>query len=471
MNGHLSERQLEYYLRFREKLSEDEERNITEHLEFCHLCRDHLEVLEAYLNDVDSELSQPPGERDHTLVNKILGVDRKDVLPSKSLVKTYEAPLKTYRSSFSSKIVGYVRRHPVRTVTVTAASMAFIFVLFFMSHWLDRNPSYAEVENNVLQVFNSSGDVLWNLPADGIPEDVTSKNQQSEWKYLSLTNVDGNGLNEILITGNSETGRFSTGVLYCFNSDGAIQWEQSIQTPEPFAREKNTNVSKWVIKDFFAYNLTGREKPQLFAFANAGRWSPGVFYEVEPSTGEILQSYWHTGHLQIAEILRAGAGNDKIFLGAINDTYDRAALTILDPNNFNGQGTREKIFKSEAIPQAKEKYYITFKPSVLSDNLNNAPFNQVREIFTTNEGNLVVRADERLSRLSPTQNVSVYYVFDKNFEVLEVYGDDNFNKRYSELYEAGELDMPLNEQYWEKLKNSVRYWDGEEFIGEAIKVN
>ncbi len=468
--NHLTDKQLELWLRSKEALDQEETKSMSAHLDKCRLCSERVQSMKVYYNELEQELAREPGEREYKIASKIYQKRSKSALPSNSLIQTYEAPLKTYNRSLPLEFFSYLRCHPVSSATVVAASVIIGIFLFSVKPELKQNPSYVEVQRNILSAYDRSGDVIWNIPANGMPNNVSSTDQppnSGKAEYLKLKDIDGNKTKEILLTGDSDHKGFSRDTLYCLNGNGTMRWKQGISVPGEFVGSRHKNIGWWRILDFFVHSNSASQDSQLFAYARAGRWSPSVFYELEPSTGKILQQYWHSGHIQTATTyFNENSENYDLLIGAINDTYNKAALAVLNPIEFQGYAPGRELFETDTFFRAKEKFYITFKPSILSELYNSALYNQVSEIIQTDEENLIIHTKEKLGRLSDNQFVSIYYILDSNYSVIDVYGDDNFVKLYSDLYEKGELEEPLNNKYWESLKKSMKYWDenGAQFV-------
>lgn len=470
MNKHLTERQLEEYLRSGDSLSRRELEQISEHLDSCQLCSDHLKKLKAYLDDLDNHLSRQPTNREKALASKIYNEHIEKYLPSNALItKSFEQSVEKKHTNQSTAI-SYIRQYPLPVITIAAASALVALILLFVRPWQPETPSFAKVEKNTLRVFNTNSNIIWKMPANGIPEGISSQKTHPKRlrQYITLMDLNGNAKKELLVTGNNHQNRFASDSLYCFKEDGNLWWKQGIPHHPAFFSQKNRSIGWWDIIDFFKFD-SGNKKSHLFAFANAGRWSPSVFYELDPGNGKILQRYWQTGQLQTAISFKIGDSR-KILLGGINDTYNKASLAVLDPDKIDGRAPGRKLFQTGAFSNTPAEQYITFSPSILSQKYSSTPYNQVTEIFHTDNGNIIIHTKELLRRLDTNLDASVYYLLDKNFSVLDVYGDDNFEKLYSQLYQEGKLKQPLNDYYKQKLENGVRYWDGEKFVQRPVKL-
>ena len=80
----------------------------------------------------------------------------------------------------------------------------------------------------------------------------------------------------------------------------------------------------------------------------------------------------------------------------------------------------------------------------------------------------MARARENI-QVAEEDYVSVMYILDKNFKVVEARGDAAYQRIYSDLYNEGELQELLTDEFWESLKDSVLYWNeaAERFISHG----
>ena len=459
------------WLRSKDKLDHDETIFISEHLKTCHLCKERLDTLHAYYTDLEREINQDPGKKERDTTSKIFQRRTRKALSSGSLMQTYEAPLEEHRSSLPVRVKNYLQQHPVGSVSLTVGALFLATILFVVQPWknMDDNPIYAEVERNVLHVYNQEGEDIWNMVVDGIPNGTTSEigTSTSIDRFIRITDIDGDGTNEVLLSGEGYSGEYTADVLYCYNSDGTIRWKQSPPPPISFGTISHSGSLNWNIEDFFSLN-TSENTARLFVASNSS-WFPSVLIELNPSDGEILQSYWHPGWIFRIEVYETGESeNTRIILGATNNTYQKAALIVLSPGNINGHSPLKESYQPETLSRANEDHYILFKPSLLNELVGKQLYNQTYWLRFTDGGELMARARENI-QVAEEDYVSVMYILDKNFKVVEARGDAAYQRIYSDLYNEGELQELLTDEFWESLKDSVLYWNeaAERFISHG----
>jgi hypothetical protein len=467
---HPTDEQLVIWLRAKKDVDHDDAVRISEHLETCHSCKERLERLKAYYRDLEEEIGKPPGRKERSLASKITQRRTKRALPSGSLLQTYEAPLEEHRSSLPVQIKNYLQDHPAGSASITIGTIFLATLLFIVQPWQgsNHNPTYAEVERNVLHVYDQQGESLWNMVVDGIPNGTNSEIEatRSSKRFIRITDIDGDGTSEVILTGAGYQDDITAGMLYCYNNDGTLRWKQSPPPPITFGDRAHSSEINWDILDFFVYNPS-ESNSRLFVTSNSS-WFPSVLFELDTSNGEILQSYWHPGWIWDSEIYKGDdVRNDKLILGATNNAYQKAALIVLNPTNINGYAPVKESYQPKIGSRADEDTYIMFKPSTLNEQFGTQLYNEISWLRITGEGGLNVRTEENLS--VSEKPASVLYSLDKNFTVLEARGVARYQRFYSDLYNDGKLEQPFTDEYWETLKDSVLYWDetAESFIRQG----
>ena len=83
------------------------------------------------------------------------------------------------------------------------------------------------------------------------------------------------------------------------------------------------------------------------------------------------------------------------------------------------------------------------------------------------EGKILVFVDENVGATSsPVNKAAVVYTFGARMRVESVTGGDLFIKLFDQLSKEGKLPNVNLPKYYEELKDSVQYWDGEKLSQE-----
>jgi len=143
---------------------------------------------------------------------KIIGVeDLDDLLARRNVVNIRKQKI-VVRSA------KYARQHWMNTLlsVVIALIIAYIFILDF-----DTNPATIEHAGKLRLIKNKNGKVLWQSK-------LSFEDNKINYHYARISekifDVDGNGLNEVLLV-NQDENLGHIGRLDCFNNDGVLLWK------------------------------------------------------------------------------------------------------------------------------------------------------------------------------------------------------------------------------------------------------
>lgn len=473
IDKHITEEHLERFLRAPEKLTQEEHGAINTHLTRCRLCEEHLQALQGFYADLEERLQEGPTERDGALAETLLLRKAIRLLPSPGLLKKQMGSLlekvwvavEPYPPPLPRRILRYIVAHPVRTAGVTTlAALALMAAFLILPPANDVNPAYAKIENYTLSVYNKTGEVLWTKSALGMP-DISSENLwENRRRFILVDNIDGHGANEVLLTGVSNSA-LAQDTLYCFNSDGTLRWKHGLGSIIAFGEMDFIPHSRWYFYDFFVLANQATGKSRLFVLAHITPYFPSKLLELDPASGLERQSYWHPGHLE--EVLTHDIdldGRNEIILGGINNIYKRACIAVLHPANIGGYGPVRPKSAPENLPKGQEEYYLLFPLTQLGQTSGDVPYNVVGELELNRDGSITVLTEE-----APNTDIpgGILYTIVPGMKVVAATGSDPFLKSHQRLVAEGKLQEKLGPEYWEELKNSVRYWDGERFVYEA----
>ena len=471
---HCSEPQLEAFLRMPDTLTAKQKQEIRSHIERCKLCAEHLKTLEEYYSDLETRLRQPATDRDYAFAASLMFQESNRLPPSRSLVKKRSESLlenagvaiEPYRRPLPQRVFRYLILHPVKAAGTATISAMILTAAFFLLHpSKDLNPTFAQIENNVLSVYNKHGEVLWKKSVFGLP-DVTSAIRLigEKKRFVLVDDLDGDDQNEVLLTGTSSSPSVAADTLYCFNSNGKLRWKRGVGQVIIFGKMTFTAHSNWKIADFFVFTNDDSEKSHLFVLVRADPYFSTKLFEIDPRDGSELQSYWHAGYLNTWLLHDIDLdGKKEILLGGMNNAYRRACLAVLDPSNIQGYGPMTPDFAPKKIPKAPEKYYLLFPATELTEILGRFPYNHVNALILNNDGTIIVRTGELTEHMG---GEGILYTVFPGMKVKVAVGSDTYIKVYEQLEEEGKVHEPLTPSYWEKLKNSVLYWDGEKFVNQ-----
>lgn len=473
--GHITSERLELLSLSPAELGEEERTSIERHLGECAFCREEADEWRAYYDHLAARLASPPSEREERFVRRLLSsgnlVPSRRAHPERTIDRALDAYVEILGSpetSLSQRVARYVVRHPAKVVGGFGLAAAIVAsLLFIRSASRDINPTSAKVRNYLLSVYNKHGDVLWTEHVPGIPDDSGGVNLRlagDRNRLLAVEDVDGDGRNEVLFTGGVRDATPGRDTLYCYNADGAVRWRHGVSDRYRYDSIPYINYGLWIIKDFFVLRRSPIEKPQVFALAYKTPSFVTRLVEVDANNGSALQTYDHIGGLDPNIVYDLdGDGKTEILLGGINNAYQRACLVVLDPAHIEGVSPTKRGYRPVDRRPATEKYYLLLPFTIAGQLISGTMYNNTSAIIPgKSTRGIIVATDEVLNGPKGSEG-TVLYTFDSTMTTVSVTGGDNFTSLWNRLRKENKVQSPLDQSYWDRLRDSLLYWDGEEF--------
>ena len=460
-SDHLDERTIELYI-FRSNLLKDRCADVKKHLNECAGCAAlHKEIFDYY-----AEVEMLRSEQAHKTAHALYAPDRS----IRALGHAEKGMIISQEPSVPRRLVKSVRQYPARWLGgLVLLGIVMILLIPRLTHY-DRNPSFARARDEFLVVYNKKGDELWRrhigsgYDAKMAPLWIESYPDHA----LTTCDVDGDGRNEVLAVFGWVGARWSNSPLLkdvlCFNADGTERWKYEVHRTMVIGGVQYADdyrVSEIMVGDY------DRDKhPEVFISASHNPWFPNVIIRLDARDGSFLSEYWHPGGLQFsAQKDLDGDGVDDLLFGGQNNRLGRACVVVFDPRRVEGGAPAPKEYIPQNVSSGSEKYYLIFPPTDLEKGWVDVS-NQVSNMTIRSDGLLEVVVWEKLQEFSP----EVFYYFDSTMTCVRVRGSDHFTAAHTKLEKEGKLTKTLSEAFYEDLRKSVLYWDGERFVNYPTKV-
>lgn len=472
MTDHIDTSLLESAILSPDALGKESLARIRGHLDGCALCREQFESLSRMYQVVGDELKGPPTERDRHAADRILPRGLVKRTPEERIIEAYADVVEPYRRPIAKRFFRSIRLHPYQSsgaFLVAGAALALLYTILIPAK--DKNPTYAEIKNYVLYAYNKEAEVIWKKGVPGLP-DWTSRNAADRergfpMRRLSVEDVDGEHLNEILLVGSSPSGEFTYDTLYCFERDGNLRWKAGIGPMVSPGQMKTAHHARPRIIDFFVMRKSTGSRPQIFVLANEVIYSPTKVFEVSARDGTILQSYFNRGgcsNFMHKAIDRDG--NEELLLGGVNDGFNRACLAILDPENIRGYSP---VPPGEMPPGGSgggEMYYILFPRWGLGDHAGQHIYNYVEQLLDPQGDGIDVAVTEHLQDPGNLQDFEgkLYFSMGPGLSVDRIMADDTVIRIGNLLHKQGKLAAAVTNASFSSLKDSLLFWDGDRFV-------
>lgn len=476
---HIEENKIEMLILSPMSFSEIEKKDILLHLGKCNLCHEIYETYIKIYEDIHLRDLNDPTVNDEEIAKKIHAkfhqVNESKLLSENSeAVQIYngKTEIVTRRKLFSLQNIFYfVKSYPAPSfgfVIVSALAIAFI-VGQVKNTIKDKNPVFADVKSGALNIYNNSWEALWKKAAYGIPE--LKSEMLSDWgfpfkRHVNISDIDSDNKNEVLVSGDfTDKGLYRTDSLYCYNFDGTKRW---VTGPENIHSGSipNWKRTEWLIQDYLTINTRGNKR--LFLVANDWTYALTLVSEIDPKNGQVLSSIYHSGWFFSDLLLDLdNDGNDEIILSGTSNDYYRPVIMVLRAGGFKGAIDKSELLNPNDNHKGNALYYLLLPVTNYHQKYASSGVVELREIRKTDKGFTVITFEVQPKNVNGT--FGLVYSFDKNMQIRNIIPTNWFQKQYNDLYEKGVFKEPLDSNYFQNLKNSILYWDGDKFVNYPTK--
>jgi hypothetical protein len=171
--------------------------------------------------------------------------------------------------------------------------------------------------------------------------------------------------------------------------------------------------------------------------------------------GRMIGEYWNAGRftdVAFEDIDHDGA--KEILAVGTNNEYEKACLIVLDPKNMHGVSPQLKAkYQCAEFPAGSEKFYILF-PRTDVDKITSPPRDAMDRIRILQDH--IIKATPQFSRID--------YEFGYDLGIVNIVREYGFDFEHDKLRQEGKITSVLNEDYNERLKAGIQYWNGREWV-------
>jgi len=476
MNNHIEIHHLELLLLGDSHLSVEEREKVLLHLEECSFCESNYLKMKSFYQEIESEIKSEPNSEDLDFAKKLL--PKKSFFTTKLLeepkkaVKVYDGWIEITEPYFRTRIQKFVRfisRHPKSfTSSLAFAGIALTLILLNLKNPIkDRNPERAFILNQILYVLNEQNDTLWTKPTLNFDNTSTTlEDFEHSVRYLLIFDIDNDKKNEVLLSGSLRSNKYFPDTIYCFNNEGKLIRKF---TSGEF---KSVSAERWahtrtVIERFFIFN--DGTKDRLLVTVDDQLNAPGKISEIDFTTSKELRSFYNSGQITFELVHDIDSdGKKELIIGGITNAFKCAFIAVLDPDNFDGFSPSTEFYIPKGMDKGNFKYYITFPVTEVGKFLSSTDYNSIKMILGNKDGGMTVYTTEILGGVETYFREGLLYIFDKDMKIKSIVPSDPFNKNYQRLLEGGKVTAQLDAEYFKKIKNSIKYWDGDKFVNNPV---
>jgi excisionase family DNA binding protein len=293
-------------------------------------------------------------------------------------------------------------------------------------------PSQALVQGNSLKVLDESNRIVWQRTFPSLNEVFYS--QASDTTLIS--DLDGDGERELLFNMVPAAAAALPGRLFCYRSDGRLQWEFKYGGRRVIA---GRDIDGTYIGMFVRIVQAGGRK-FILTSANHQLWFPAQVALLDPGTGELVDEYWHPGgffHLLLEDL--DADGIKEVILGGLNNPgqgVGHAALAVLKiPFSSMRKKPEAETSPFFELTKGMEFAYLLFPRLDVSTVEGRLPLIS---------GMSISAAKRILIRIS-TGDIHAFYYLDFNLKLVEARFTDNLVALHNRATQLGLLDHKMSE--------------------------
>jgi hypothetical protein len=448
---------------------DSEREGIEAHLRECAGCREIYEELVTYYSEVEKGLEA-------TAENVPSRFDKPVQLPARvrrSVEKQDRilGPPSRVEVGFPIRAARWVVQHRYASGGGALGILTLALILMFLVPKLkvrDLNPYYVTGQNDSLLVLNREGQLLWRgyLGYDLERARVFFKEERGlRSSVVEVIDIDKDGSNEIIVVGGAPgfpaVNLPLRDLIFCYNSDGSMRWKGKMGREVVYGNERFTDDYLTVCFQTGNYDDSGGL--ELLVYAHHSTWEPAVVSLLNAEDGSVKSEYWHRGHIQA--ILTDDLDRDgikEILIAGQNNSFNSASIIVLDTRYISGYAPTTKLDTLQGGVPGIEKYFILIPMSDVGKIIGTHVRNIASEIRLTDKSIIVEVIEGALPNLA---TVSLYYRFDKEMRCLRIDPSDVFRASCDRLLKEGKLRSTTGD-YYEDLRKSVLYWDGDQFVNK-----
>jgi hypothetical protein len=468
---HIEEHILELYVLGSAKVEQKRE-EIARHLRQCPGCQALATEMEEFYREAAAEVAD---------ITKTQPSDQRAIAHfEKSGLPVRREPTWGVRRGSPVKQEGplrrFVRRHPVVSVASTfsmGAAMVAGVVFALSTTQYDVNPAiaYYKTDQDLVEIRNKENKNLWEIASYGLLDQTKRAAERNSFPTV-LADLNGDGRNEILtvLTG---SGLRSPVEMRVFDYRGNILYKEGFR--RAFQYLERTYSQGFDAIGVVVRRFADGRHPEIFVLSCHEMHSP-CFVTRFDNQGNILGEFWHFGQfwgMYLADVEHSGTA--RLVLVGLNDTPDTVGAPmgmrfpvalVIDPEKIVGT-TKSVLSPGYHMTRSDaELYYVRFPNSDIDSamgevsavkNLSSDPSTRNEFFVESNSVDVTLRA-------------GFDYSFDSTMQICEVRRNDPAVVAREMLRKAGKVNGPLDQAYLENLKKGVRYWDGNAWREDAVRV-
>lgn len=365
------------------------------------------------------------------------------------------------------------RRRPLAAAMFLALALTVGFLLYGP---LDREPADFTLGAENLRILNKNGEVI-----DEIGVGKTTVKWGNPDNHLrgglkvivaSLADLDGDANREIVwvrLMDPSEGGY--TIVSAKKVRDDRFLWSDTLRFRFEFPNNPVATTA-YEGRQVVTGDADGDGRVEVYAIAVSTSSFPSVILRLDGATGVRQGCYVHIGHLCDLELADLDTdGVKEVLACGMNNAFNAACLTILDPRSMDGHSPLTEHYKVDNLAAAPERAYVLVPRTTVGRTLGvGSRSNMAVDIILVPEERLFRFITHDMQTLVRGEFVTGWLEMEFGYDLRPgtFTPGDEYDLAYASLESQHLIPPRSRAEYWSEYSKTFLYWNGEGWTREPL---
>ncbi|MDP2208317.1 MAG: hypothetical protein Q8K98_06040 [Bacteroidota bacterium] len=354
------------------------------------------------------------------------------------------------------------------------AAMVIVTLLLVIGKMLygpiDKNPVTYTADGETLFLKNMYGEIvdkifIGNFTVENINNNIRDGLSN---KIVSLIDINRDKINEVIYTQAYRDTRNNIVQIFCKDIiKDSILWSVNVERKLKFPYHPYVNSYLFHVGNISAGDYDNDGRPEIYINACHFSYFPGLLMKLDALSGEKLAEYINIGQFQPMEFADIDSdGVSEVILAGVNNSYDMAAVAILDTRFIEGHSPISKNYDIEEFKPGLEKAYLLIPRTIVGNYFRNEyRHNNTQNIDIKNSEKMIVIGIADCPLPSNNKKRAAYFV-QLNFDlsVKDIGTGNVYDILARQLYAEGKITRPVDYKYFDEYKKEILYWDGDKFV-------
>lgn len=363
-----------------------------------------------------------------------------------------------------------------RFITVPLITVLLGFIIWLIFGPVDQNPVDVKYEGENMIVLNQYGQRIRSFKVGNIlVEDLQIFHESYGNRVINkslFVDLNDDGKNEIVYAQNvniEDGSKEEKVIAYSLSGDSLI-WEKQLRFELDFPNKRSISRDAYRVFDIDKLNQSSDNKKEIILNVAHEQFFPSLILKLNSNTGEELGRYVHTGRvIQIVTHDLNGDSKQEIIAFGKNNAFDQATVVFtFQADEIKGHSPLTEEYKINGYRKGSELTYLRIPRSVVGESFRKVEMNNKPYVLRVDQNgrDVIVRVfDFSLPDSNPLEvdHGSLFFYFNYDMEIQSIETSSNYDLWAKNLYEDGMIPFEPDHEYFEAFKDSLLYWDGQEF--------